>query len=72
MTPQERKRQYRAYRLAARKLYQKNDISVPESSTVSMIDGGAFVDMIVWIPQSVLTSTIYDEVLRIERTRKEH
>ena len=72
MTPQERKRQYRAYRLAARKTYQDFRISVPDDSTVYMIENGAFVQMEVWIPKLALTSIIYDEVIKDERERKDH
>ena len=72
MTPQERKRDYRAYRIAARRAYQDFRISITESCSVSMISDGAFVEMVVWIPKSALTSTIYDEVLKNEKERNEH
>jgi len=72
MTPQERKRDYRAYRIAARRAYQDFRVSITESCSVQMIAEGAFVEAVIWIPKSALTSSVYDEVLRIERTRKEH
>lgn len=72
MTPQERKRQYRAYRIAARRTYQDFRVSVPDDSTVHQLSDGAYVQMVVWIPKSALTSAIYDQVLKDEQERKEH
>ena len=78
MTPLEQKRQYRAYRLAARRHYQNvlcvdtKHISVTDDCSVQRVQDGAYVQMVVWIPIVELTPEVYEEVLKEERERKTH
>lgn len=72
MTPQERKRHYRAFRLAASKLYERpgTNFTVAKEANVQIMSDGAFVEIVVWIPRDELTPDIHNEVLKMEQDRR--
>jgi hypothetical protein len=52
-----RKEKYDSYQETARRLYQDvegSQITVDRNSDVKMIEGGAYVSAVIWIPQEAI------------------